>query len=143
MNNLNSVLIEGNLARDPQIRRTPHGSSVCNFTIASNRYYKGQAGMEREVSFFDVETWAKLAETCYNIGKKGRGVRVVGRLRQDRWTGEDGKNHVRIVVVAEHIEFRPEFKQQQEEIPAIDFETEVPPVEDEAEEPVGVVCEQP
>jgi single-strand DNA-binding protein len=66
--------------------------------------------MEKEVNFFDVETWDKLAEACGSIGKKGRGVRVVGRLRQDRWQGEDGKPHARITIVAEHVEFRPEFK---------------------------------
>jgi single-stranded DNA-binding protein len=62
------------------------------------------------VSFFDVETWSKLAEHCYNLAHKGRGVRVVGRLKQDRWNGSDGKSHSKITIVAEHVEFRPEFK---------------------------------
>jgi single-strand DNA-binding protein len=90
MNNLNSILIEGNLVRDPLYRATPKGTPVCTFSLASNRFYKQDSQMEKEVSFFDVETWAKLAENCYNLGRKGRGVRVVGRLRQDRWTGTDG-----------------------------------------------------
>jgi single-strand DNA-binding protein len=46
------------------------------------------------------------------MGKKGRGVRVVGRLKQDRWTGNDGKQHSKIAIVAEHVEFRPEFKKE-------------------------------
>jgi single-strand DNA-binding protein len=66
--------------------------------------------LEKEVGFFDVETWAKLAESCYNLGHKGRGVRVVGRLKQERWTGSDGKPRSKITIVAEHVEFRPEFK---------------------------------
>jgi single-strand DNA-binding protein len=110
MNNLNSILIEGNLVRDPLLRSTPKGTSVCTFTLASNRFFKQDTGLEREVGFFDVETWAKLAENCYNQGRKGRGVRVVGRLKQDRWNGSDGKAHSRIAIVAEHVEFRPEFK---------------------------------
>jgi len=110
MNNLNSILIEGNMVRDPSLRTTPKGTSVCNFSLASNRFFKQDSGLEKEVSFFEVETWAKLAEACSNIGKKGRGVRVVGRLKQDRWTGNDGKPHSRITIVAEHVEFRPEFK---------------------------------
>ena len=112
MNNLNSVLIEGNMVRNPLIRATPKGTSVCNFTIASNRYYKqGQdPNFEKEVGFFDIETWGKLAEICSNQGRKGRGVRVVGRLKQDRWTGNDGKNHAKVAIVAEHVEYRPEFK---------------------------------
>jgi single-strand DNA-binding protein len=110
MNNLNSILIEGNLVRDPLLRTTPKGTSVCNFSLASNRFFRQDSGMEREVSFFEVETWAKLAETCSNLGKKGRGVRVVGRLKQDRWTGNDGKQRSRVSIVAEHVEFRPEFR---------------------------------
>ena len=110
MNNLNSVLIEGNLVRDPLLRATPKGTPVCIFSLATNRTYKQDGGFEKEVSFFDVETWAKLAENCCKLGYKGRGVRVVGRLKQDRWVGTDGKSHSKITIVAEHVEFRPEFK---------------------------------
>jgi single-strand DNA-binding protein len=110
MNNLNSILIEGNLVRDPLLRSTQKGTQVCTMSLASNRYYKQDSGFEREVSYFDVETWAKLAEVCYAKGKKGRGVRVVGRLRQARWSDPDGKSRSKISIVAEHVEFRPEFK---------------------------------
>jgi len=110
MNNLNSILIEGNLVKDPLLRSTPKGTQVCTLRLASNRYYKQDSGFEKEVSFFDVETWARLAEACYTKGKKGRGVRVVGRLKQDRWSGPDGKPYSKISIVAEHVEFRPEFK---------------------------------
>jgi single-strand DNA-binding protein len=118
MNNLNSILIEGNLVRDPLFRSTPKGTPVCNFTLASNRFFKQDTGLEKEVSFFDVETWAKLAENCYHLGHKGRGVRVVGRLKQDRWEGSDGKPHSRVTIVAEHVEFRPEFKKEGAELNA-------------------------
>ena len=110
MNNLNSILIEGNLVREPLFRSTPKGTPVCTFSLASNRFFRQESGLEKEVSFFDVETWAKLAERCSDLGKKGRGVRVVGRLKQNRWTGNDGKPHSRITIVAEHVEFRPDFK---------------------------------
>jgi single-strand DNA-binding protein len=110
MNNLNSVLIEGNLVRDPESRITPKGIALCTFSIASNRFHREDKQMEKEVSFFDIETWEKVAENCLNFGKKGRGVRIVGRLKQDRWTGNDGKSHSRIAIVAEHVEFRPELK---------------------------------
>ncbi|MDR2181703.1 MAG: single-stranded DNA-binding protein [Treponema sp.] len=110
MNNLNSILIEGNLVRDPLFKSTPKGTPLCTFTIASNRFFKQDSGMEKEVGFFDVETWSKLAENCYNLGHKGRGVRVVGRLKQDRWSDPEGKTHARVSIVAEHVEFRPEFK---------------------------------
>jgi len=115
MNNLNSILIEGTLTKDPVFRLTAKGTPVCTFSMASNRFYKQDTGMEKEVSFFDVESWSKLAEACRDKGCKGRGVRVVGRLRQDRWNGTDGKTHSKIVIVAEHVEFRPEFKKDKEE----------------------------
>ena len=112
MNNLNSILIEGNLVRDPLLRSTPKGTQICTMSLASNRFYKQDTGFEREVSFFDIETWSKLAELCYAKGKKGRGVRVVGRLKQDRWNDPDGKPRSRISIVAEHVEFRSEFKKE-------------------------------
>ena len=114
MNNLNSILIEGNMVKDPQFRSTPKGVPVCTFSLACNRYFRHDNGFEKEVSFFEVETWAKLAEACNDLGKKGRGVRVVGRLKQDRWTDNDGKYHSRVTIVAEHVEFRPESKKEKE-----------------------------
>jgi single-strand DNA-binding protein len=115
MDELNSVLIEGHLVRDPHFRSTPKGTSLCTFTISNNRYYDNDGEKEREVNFFDVETWGKLADGCFNIGTKGRGIRVVGRLKQDRWTGSGGKQHSRVSIVAEHIEFRPDFNKTSEE----------------------------
>jgi single-strand DNA-binding protein len=110
MNALNSILIEGNVVRDPVVKETPRGTTVCNFSIASNRYYKQNDEYEEETSFFEVESWAKLADACGKGCLKGRGVRVVGRLKQERWTGTDGKNYSKVKVVAEHVEFRPQFK---------------------------------
>ena len=116
MNNLNSVLLEGNMVRDPLFRSTQKGTSVCNFTIASNRFYHQDSNLEKEVGFFDVEAWGKLAEVCSGKGRKGRGVRVVGRLKQDRWTGSDGKNHTKVAIVAEHVEYRTDFKNTNESV---------------------------
>ena len=110
MNSLNSILVEGNLTRDPVLNETPKGTSVCTFGLASNRFYKQGDENVQEVSFFDVETWARLADNCAEHLNKGRGVRVVGRLKQDRWKDQEGKNHSRVKIVAEHVEFRPQFK---------------------------------
>jgi single-strand DNA-binding protein len=110
MNNLNSIIIEGNMVRDPLLRSTAKGTALCTFSIASNRYYRQDSNLENEVSFFDVESWAKLAEACHDLGHKGRGIKVVGRLKQSRWNDPEGKPHSRISIVAEHVEFRPEFK---------------------------------
>ncbi len=109
MNSLNSLLVEGNLTRDPELKKTPKGTSVCTFSVASNRYFRQDEETQNEVSFFNVETWAALAETCMEHLKKGRGVRIVGRLKQDRWADQDGKNHEKLKIVAEHVEFKPVF----------------------------------
>ena len=109
MSNLNSVLIEGNMVKDPIVKTTTKGAQVCNFSIASNRYYRQNSNIEEEVNYFDVEAWGKLSEICSHQGKKGRGVRVVGRLKQDRWTTEDGKNRHRVSIVAEHVEYRTDY----------------------------------
>ena len=113
MNNLNNVIIEGNMTRDPEFRETAKGAALCTFSIAANRFFKQADEMTKEVSYFDVQTWAKLAESCRNLGRKGRGVRVVGRLKQERWNGSDGKAHSKVSIVADHVEFRPDFKKEE------------------------------
>ena len=117
MNNLNSILLEGNLVRDPEISYTPKGAPVCNFTMACNRYYKQGEELEEEVSYFDVTVWNRLAEVCKEYLAKGRGVRVVGRLKQDRWEDTEGKTRSKVHIVAEHVEFKPKFNGKPEEAP--------------------------
>ena len=109
MNNLNSVIIEGNLVRDPEGKLTPKGTALCEFAVATNRYYKQDGVRHSEVSYFDVEVWSRVAESCEKHLNKGRGVRIVGRLKQDRWTDDQGGPHSRIKVVGEHVEFKPQF----------------------------------
>lgn len=122
MNNINQLILEGNLVRDPEHNETQMGSSVCNFSLAVNRTFRDSKGEKvDEVSFFDVETWGDLAEKLKKENvKKGRGVRVVGRLKQERWKDADGKSHSKIFVVAEHIEL----KQQIRKAPAKDTDYE-------------------
>jgi single-strand DNA-binding protein len=136
MNNLNSILIEGNLARDPDYRTTPKGTGVCKFPMASNRYYKQESGFEKETSFFDIESWGKLAENVNRLGRKGRNVRVVGRLKQERWQNAEGRQISKVVIVAEHVEFRPEGKK--EASPAVENEEETK-TEEYAEEAENLV----
>jgi single-strand DNA-binding protein len=108
MNNLNSILIEGVLKADPLYRVTPKGTPVCTFSIMSNRCDNVDGCLQKEVYFFGIEARSKLAKTCNERGYKGRGVRVVGHLREERWSGDDGKQRSRVVIVADHVEFRPE-----------------------------------
>jgi single-strand DNA-binding protein len=115
MNQLNSLILEGNITRIPDVKETAHGFKVCRVPLAVNRFYKNNDGENiQEVSYFDVETFGKLAEFCEKNSDKGRGMRVVGRLKQDRWKTTDGKNTSRISIIAEHIEFKPRMKKDTE-----------------------------
>ncbi|MDR1626165.1 MAG: single-stranded DNA-binding protein [Spirochaetia bacterium] len=107
MDNLNSILIEGDLVKDPSIAQTPKGTPVCTFCLASRRFFKLGREPQKEVSVFQVEVWAKLAETCSENLKKGCAVRVLGRLRQCSWFDAEGKNHSRVKIIGEHVELNP------------------------------------
>jgi len=117
MNSLNSVLIEGNLVADPEKRELPSGSVLCNFTVATNRYFKQGDEKKEEVSFFDIEVWNKTAELCLKTLAKGRGVRIIGRLKQERWTDKEGKSHSKVKVVGETVEFKTKFDQKPADVP--------------------------
>ena len=107
MNNLNSVLVEGHLSRDPELAYTPKGQPTCRLRIGCNRSYKQDDQYQQEVSFFDISVWGKMAESCSEQLEKGRGIRVVGRLKEDRWQDQEGNNRSKILVVAEHVEPMP------------------------------------
>ena len=110
MNSLNSVLMEGNLTKDPEMKIIPGGSSVCNMSIAVNSYYKKEGETVKETSFFDIQAWNGLGTNCAEYLKKGRGVRVVGKMKQDRWIDKDnGDKKFKVYIVAEHIDFKPAF----------------------------------
>ena len=111
----NTVIIEGNLTRDPELKETPKGTQVCNFCVASNRFYTVDDESRKEVSFFDVEAWSALAETCEKNLSKGKGVKVIGKLRQDRWTDGEGAAHSRIKIVADYIDFKPVFSKKKDD----------------------------
>jgi single-strand DNA-binding protein len=107
MNNLNSVLLEGEFVSNLDYQPGVKGNPVCRFALSSSRLFKDGGGLEKETGCFDIEADGKLALQCYQNGRQGRGVRVVGRLKQEHFRNEEGKPASRIVIEAEHIEFRP------------------------------------
>ena len=115
MNNLNSVLVEGNLTRDPELSYTTTGKAVVKLGVACNRYYKKDDEVQEETSFFDVTVWGHQAEVCEQYLSKGRGVRVVGRLKQDRWQDPEGNPRSKVQIVAEHVEFKPDRNRGEQE----------------------------
>lgn len=103
---LNSVNIMGNLTRDPELKYTPSGKSVCSLSIANNRVYTSNGQKVSEVSYFDVEVWGVVAENCAKYLAKGNGIIVEGRLKQDRWE-KDGKTQSRVRITANNVHFLP------------------------------------
>ena len=103
---LNSVNIMGNLTRDPELKYTPSGKSVCSLSIANNRVFTSKGEKVTEVSYFDVEVWGPAGENCAKYLTKGSGIIVEGRLKQDRWE-KDGKTQSRVRISATNIHFLP------------------------------------
>jgi single-strand DNA-binding protein len=107
MPSLNKVLLMGNLTRDPELRVTPKGTSICQFSLAINRQFKMESGETREeVIYVDVEAWGKQGETIDKYVTKGRPLYVEGRLRLDQWEDKNTKEkRSRMKVVLEQFQF--------------------------------------
>lgn len=104
---LNSVLLEGNLIADPTVKEVSGDECAVNFTLESHRFIKIDGEQECLRSYFDVYVaGGKLGRACAGSLKKGRGVRVVGRLETGRHS-EDFSGKELTWVVAEHVEFKP------------------------------------
>ena len=83
-----TIIVAGNLGRDPEMRYTPSGQAVTNFPVATNRQYTDSNGQPvKQTIWFRISAWGKMAETCNNFLKKGSKVLVEGRLVADPKTG--------------------------------------------------------
>jgi len=103
MNSLNSIILEGNLTEDSETRiSNADDLPMCTFTIASTEYENDK----KEISHFDIVVKGKTVEKCKKL-KKGRGIRVVGRLKQARWNAGDPQ--FKVFIIAEHVELQPIF----------------------------------
>jgi single-strand DNA-binding protein len=101
----NKIILIGNLTRDPEMRYTPQGTSVCNFGIAVNRRYKQGDEIKKEVTFINVVVFGKQADTCGQYLNKGSTVLVEGRLQERRWETEEGQQRSKHEVVAHTVRF--------------------------------------
>ena len=108
-----TIIIVGNLGRDPEMRYTPSGQAVTNFSVATSRQYTGSDGNQvKETIWFRVSAWGKQAETCNQYLKKGSKVLVEGRLTPDPTTGgprlwqrQDGTTNASFEVSANTVRF--------------------------------------
>lgn len=102
---MNKVYLIGNLTRDPEMRSTNSGASVCNFSIAVNRRFKNPQTGETETDFFNIVAWRQLADLCSKFLVKGRKVAVVGSIQTRTYEAQDGSKRNAFDIVADEVEF--------------------------------------
>jgi single-strand DNA-binding protein len=105
--NLNVVVITGNLTKDPELRSTPGGTSVCKLRVAVNSRRKDSSGeWVDKPNYFDVTVWGAQGENCANYLYKGRPVAVEGRLEWREWEASDGSGKRQAVeIIANNVQF--------------------------------------
>ena len=102
----NKITIVGNLGREPELRYTPQGTAVCNFSIATNEKKRDKSGEMQDVTtWFRVTLWSKQAENAAKYLKKGSPVYVEGRLRIEEWTDREGKERYTLEVQGSDMQF--------------------------------------
>lgn len=108
-----TIILAGNLGRDPEMRYTPTGQAVTSFSVATNRQWTNNNGeLVKETIWFRISAWGKMAETCNQYLKKGSKVLVEGRLTADSntggprvWTAQDGQPRASFEVSAQTVRF--------------------------------------
>ena len=105
MSNGNSIVLVGNITRDPELRFTPSGQSTATFGLAVNRRWQNRQTQEWEeaTSFFDVVCWRELAENASESLSRGSRIIVTGRLEQRSWETQEGEKRSKIEVVADEL----------------------------------------
>lgn len=102
---INNAMLMGNLTRDPELRQTPNGKSVTNFSLALNSAYKDASGEWQEVTdFIDIVCWGPLAERVSQYMSKGRRCFVQGKLQSRNWE-QDGQKRTKVEVLANDVTF--------------------------------------
>lgn len=114
MNMLNSLIIEGEVTKEILLKKDAMGSSSGELEIAVSRTYKTMTGeLATEVDLFPVVCFGNTAEFVQKKAPEGKNIRVVGRLKFNKWKDETGKLSSRIVIIAEHIEIKPDTKKDE------------------------------
>ncbi len=104
--NINRVVLTGNLTRDPELRSTPSGTSVCSLRLAVNTSRKdAQGNWVDKPNYFDITVWGRQGENVAQFLSKGRPVAVDGRLEWREFTDKDGNNRQAVEIVADSVQF--------------------------------------
>ncbi len=106
MPEMNSVVIAGNLTKDPIFRQTTNGTPVVNFTVASNRKFRDSGNQwQEDVCYVGIVAWNRLADSCRDRLKKGSAVLIDGELQSRNWKTDDGHNRSIVEIKARRIQF--------------------------------------
>lgn len=118
MNHLNNLLIEGVLVMDPETiaLAKESKSKLVKFSIASDRIYIDKEGIkQKDTLFLPVLVWGSLADMCLSHLSKGITVRLVGRLKMNRWETTAGEKRTSIELIAQHVEYKKHTNKKKEE----------------------------
>ena len=104
---VNKVILIGNLGKKPELRYTPGGQAVANFTLATNERFGGRDGQpaQERTEWHRIVTWGRTAENCGQYLDKGRSVYVEGRLQTREWTDKEGQKRYTTEIVAQTVQF--------------------------------------
>lgn len=110
---MNKIILIGNLTKDPELRETPNGVSVCSMSIAVQRDFSDNDG-NKVADFFNINVWREKGETCHKYLKKGKKVAIVGSLQTRTYEDREGVKRLAIEVVANDVEFLSPKDQEEE-----------------------------
>jgi single-strand DNA-binding protein len=121
---LNKVFVLGNLTKDPELRSTSSGQSVCTFGLATNRFYTtGEGKKEQQVEYHTIVAWGTQAEVIQQYSKKGSLLLVEGRLQTRDWQDDRGVKHWKTEIVAERLQLGPRMGKKAEAVHDIEVST--------------------
>ena len=103
---VNKVILLGRLGQDPELKYTPSGASVCNFSMATSENWTDKSGQKQErTEWHRIVVWGKLAEVCNQYLAKGRQAYVEGRLQTRSWDDKDGNKRYTTEIMANTVQF--------------------------------------
>ena len=135
--NLNKAFLIGRLTADPQTKNLPSGTQVCNFGLATDRYFTDKSGQkQKQTDFHNIVAFGKLAETISQYLTKGGLVFIEGRIRTRSWEDASGQKRYRTEIIAERIQLGPKSAGKEippEPVPEPEVKEEIPIVEENEE----------
>jgi single-strand DNA-binding protein len=106
MSGVNKVILIGHLGQDPEVRFTPSGAAVANFSVATNESWTDKSGTKQEkTEWHKIVVWGKTAEICQKYLKKGKQIYIEGKLQTRQWENKEGKTQYTTEINAQHVQF--------------------------------------